>query len=343
MTDMSSTAQRPAAPSSSPQEEVAEGRASQTPLSIRLSRYALPAILVLFVVIFSLLEPELFFTTRNLRTILTTQSVLAILAIAVCLPLIIGEFDLSVGANLGLGMILVTGLSSQQGLGLVPATIIALLACTLVGVVNGLFVARGGINAFIVTLGMSTILSGAVLWYSGGNTFSSGLPTTLIDFGRGSLASIPNPVVVLAVVAVVIWFLLQWTPTGRFLHAVGGSKQAARLAGLRVDLLTVLAFTVAGLICGVAGVLEASTLGSGNPTVGPSFLLPAFAAAFLGATAIKPGSFNVVGTVVAVFTIETGIVGLEVVGVPYFVEPVFTGVVLIAAVMLTRILYRDKL
>lgn len=321
-----------------------EGRqwSSSTPLTIKLARWALPGILVLFIIVFSILEPNQFFTTQNLRIILTQQSVLAILAIGVCLPLIIGQFDLSVGAVMGLGVILVTGLPSQQGIDVVPAVAITLAACALIGLINGLFVAKIGVNAFIVTLGSSTVISGSVLWYSGGNTFtqiSSGLRT----LGGGDVGGVPNVVIVLAVVATTAWFLLEMTPVGRYLYAVGGSRDAARLAGLDVATLTILAFTLTGLISGLAGVLEASTLGSGSPTVGPPFLLPAFAAAFLGATAIKPGSFNILGTVFAVFTIQTGIVGLELVGVPYFIEPVFTGGVLIIAVVVTRILYREAL
>jgi ribose transport system permease protein len=315
---------------------------SSAPLSIRLSRFALPGILLFFIAFFSLMEPDTFFTSENARTILTTQSVLAILAIAVCLPLIIGEFDLSVGANLGLGLMLVAGLTTEQGLGLGLGVALALLACTAIGLVNGLFVAKVGINAFIVTLGMSTVLSGVVVWYSDGSTFG-GLPSALTSFGDASVAGIPTPVVVLGAVAVVVWYLLAWTPVGRYMYALGGSKEASRLAGLRVDALTIGVFVLTGFLCGVAGVLMASTLGSGNPTVGPTFLLPAFAAAFLGATAIRPGTFNVAGTVIAVFTIQTGIVGLQLMGLPYFIEPVFTGVVLIGAVVVTRVLYREAL
>lgn len=314
----------------------------QAPLSIRISRWALPMILLLFIVIFSILEPDTFATSDNAKTILKTQSVLAILAIGTCLPLIIGEFDLSVAANLGAGLMLTAGLTTQQHLPLSLAIVLALLACTTIGVINGLFVAKVRINAFIVTLGMSTVISGGVLWYSNGSTFT-GLPSALTDFGSGSVIGIPTPVIVMLIVAAVVWYLLDMTPVGRALHAVGGSREAARLSGLPVDELTIAAFALTGFIAGIAGVLLAATVGSGSPTVGSAYLLPAFAAAFLGATAIKPGVFNVPGTVIAIFTIQTGIVGLQLAGVPFFIEQVFTGTVLIAAVVITRLLYRENI
>lgn len=336
-----------AAPSTSgattaPARTAAEWAEPRVPLSLRLSRYALPAILIVFIIVFSIISPTTFATIDNFRTILVTQSVLAILAIGACIPLIVGEFDLSIGANLGLGVVLSSGLMVKEGLPVVPAVLITLAVCTLVGLVNGLFVAKVGINAFIVTLGMASIIGGGVLWYSDGTTFS-GLPPEFTAFGRGSLAGIPNPVLVLIAVGLIAWFVLAMTPVGRFLYAVGGSKEASRLSGLRVARLTIGAFTMTGLVAGVAGVLLASTLGSGTPSLGASFLLPAFAAAFLGATAFKPGVFNIPGTIVAVFTIQTGIVGLQIAGAPYFIDQVFTGVILIIAIVATRFLYKQAL
>lgn len=313
------------------------------PLSIRLARFALPFILLGFSTFFSIVKTQSFFTLDNLRGILATHSVLAILALATMLPLIIGEFDLSVGANLGLAAILVTGLPSREGQGFAVAIAAALAASTTVGLINGLLVARGGINAFITTLGTGTVVTGGILWYTGGNVFYQNIPPTLLTIGSGDAAGIPYPVVLLAATGLILWYILEHTPLGRYLYALGGSRDAARLAGVRVQVLTVCAFTACGFLAGMAGVLESATLGSGNPTVGPDFLLPAFAAAFLGATAIKPGTYNVLGTLFAVFTLQTGIVGLQLLGVPFFIEPIFNGVALIVAVGATRLLSREAL
>lgn len=310
---------------------------------LQFARFALPAILVLFVIFFSLERPDTYFAVNNLKTIVSTQAVLGILALALVLPLVIGEFDLSVGANLGLGAILVTGLPSKSGMGLAEASVFALLACTLVGLINGLFVAKVGINSLVATLATSTIIAGGVQWYTQGNVLYEHIPKGLTKLGQNELAGIPLPGVYLLIIAIAAWFVLEQTAVGRYLHALGGSKEASRLSGLNVSRLTILSFTAAGVLCGFAGILQASLLGSGNPGVGPPFLLPAFAAVFLGATTFRLGTFNVVGTVIAVFTLAAGITGLQLMGVPFFIAPIFQGVALILAVTAVRILRREAI
>ncbi|MGE0170396.1 ABC transporter permease [Nocardioides sp.] len=307
----------------------------------RAAALALPAILVGLCLLFSLLRPDTFATLDNVRAIVLTQSVLAVLSIAVLLPLVIGEFDLSVGANLGLGAVMVPGLISKQGLGLVPAILCGVAICTLVGAINGFMVAKVKIAAFIATLGMATIISGVVLWYTDSTAIYSGLPPALTDIARKSVVGVPLPGIYLVVIATAVWYVLEHTPVGRYLYALGGSRDAARLAGLGVDRLVLSTFAATGFLCGIGGVLQAASLGVGNPNVGPPLLLPAFAAAFLGATAIKVGVFNVWGTLVAVFTLAVGITGLSLLGVPTFIEPLFNGIALIVAVTATRYLRRD--
>ncbi|MGA1836621.1 ABC transporter permease [Herbiconiux sp. 11R-BC] len=313
------------------------------PRSLLFARIALPLLLVLLVVVFSILAPSTFATIDNLKTVLNLQAVLTILAIGLLLPLIVGELDLSVAANLGLGLILVTGLTSQQGVPVYLAIVIAVAACTLVGVVNGLLVTKVGINSFIVTIGMSTVLTGVIGAYTLGNVFYENIPVELTSLGKGDLFGIPLPVVYAAIVAIVVAYVLTMTPIGRFLYAIGGSKDAARLSGVPVARLTIGAFAGAGALAGIAGVVQAGILGSGNPTVGPPFLLPAFAAAYLGATAISPGTFNVWGTVIAVVTLQVGTTGLALLGAPFWLEPIFTGVALIGAVAATRYLRKEAL
>lgn len=311
------------------------------PRGVALARWALPGLLVLLVIIFSIISTDTFATVANFTTIGQQQSVLAILAIAALLPLIIGAFDVSVGGNLGLGAILATGLAAKQGLPAGVAVGAAVGICTFVGLANGLLVGVVKINPFIATLGMSTILTGTTLWYAKGSVIFQGIPHVLVSAGQNKALGVPLPVYYLLVVVVVAWYLTEFTPLGRYLFAVGGSFEAARLSGLNVTGLTVLTFTLSGFLAGVAGAVQAAQLGSGNPTVGPSFLLPAFAAAFLGATTIKVGSFNVPGTIVAVFFLAIGVNGLELNGVPSYIEPIFNGVALIAGVSLVRLLRRE--
>lgn len=251
-------------------------RNEREPRSMLFARIALPLLLVLLIVVFSILAPSTFATIANLKTVLNLQAVLTILSIGLLLPLIVGELDLSVAANLGLGLILVTGLTSQQGIPVVLAIVLAIAACTAVGLVNGLLVTTVGINSFIVTIGMSTVLTGVIGAYTLGNVFYENIPAELSALGQGNLFGIPLPVVYAAVIALIVAYVLTMTPVGRFLHAIGGSKDAARLSGIPVRRLTIGAFAGAGALAGIAGVVQAGILGSGNPTVGPPFLLPAF-------------------------------------------------------------------
>jgi ribose transport system permease protein len=313
------------------------------PAAIFTARIALPVILVLFIIIFSLLRPDTFFTTSNLSTTLNLQAVLTILCIGLLLPLIVGELDLSIAANLGLSAILVTGLTSQSGWPLPLALLTALIASTCIGVINGLLVTRVGINSFIVTIAMSALITGGIGGYTQGNVFYENIPEALTSIGRGDILGIPKPVIYATVVALVVWYLLSSTPLGRYLYAIGGSKDAARLSGISVKNLTLLAFAGAGFLAGIAGIVQSSILGSGNPTVGPPFLLPAYAAVFLGATAIQPGVFNVWGTVIAVITVQVGTTGLVLMGAPFWIEPVFQGAALLIAVIAARWLKGEEL
>lgn len=314
----------------------------RAPIGVRIARFGLPVILGLEIVFFSILKPDLFFTVSTLNTILINQSVAGIAALAALVPLVIGEFDLSVGATLGLGAILSVGLTAYTGMPWWLGLLVSLAAAAGVGLVNGLLITRVGVNSFVTTLGIQTTVTGAVLWFTGGNVIYTGVPPELVAIGSGNVFGVPIPVIIMIVIALVMYYVLDQTPAGRYFYALGGSKEASRLSGLNVRTLTVLAFVVAGLLAGVAGIVLSAKLGSGNPTVGASFLLPAFAAVFLGATAFRPGTFNVLGTVFAVFVIATGIYGLNLLGVPFFVEPIFTGLVLVAAVAATRYLRKER-
>jgi ribose transport system permease protein len=326
-------------------DAVAEPGERETPDAWRRARRrrlaeacALPVLLVVLFVAFSVLKPLEFPTLSNIRGIALTQSVLAVLALAEMLPLIAGEFDLSIGGNMTMGVVLVTGLSAMQGLPLWASVVITLIASTLVGAVNGWLVNVVRVNAFIATLAIGLILDGGAVWYTKQQVIFQGIPQGLLSFAQDRLVGIPYPVLLVAILAIVIWYFLEHTPAGRYLHAVGSNREAARLSGVDVKRFGILAFMGCGFTVGIAAITEAAIIGSGNPTIGDPFLLPTFAAVFLGATAIRVGSFNVIGTLVAVATIAIGIAGLELVGVPSYIEPIFNGAILIVAVIATRFL-----
>jgi ribose transport system permease protein len=296
-----------------------------------------------FVVFFSLERPATFATSSNFKSIVSSQAVLGILSIGLIFPLVVGEFDLSVAANLGLGLILVTGLPSKSGLALGPAIIVALLVCSGVGLLNGVLVARAGLNSLVTTLATSTIVTGAVDWYTNGTVIYNHIPPSLSSLTRGTVIGIPLAGIYLLGIAIISWFVLEQTAIGRYLYATGGSKDASRLSGLKVNRLTIGAFVAAGFLAGLGGVIQASLLNSGDPTVGPPFLLSAFAAVFLGATTIRLGVFNVVGTVIAIFTLAAGITGLQLMGAAFYIAPVFQGVALLLAIAAVRVLRREAI
>ena len=251
--------------------------------------FGLPALLIGFIMVFSVLAPTTFATLTNAKTVLSTQSVLAVLALAALLTLVIGEFDLSLGAQMGLSAILVPGLSANHALS-IPAAIAAAIATTsAVGFINGILVTKLKVSSFIATIGTAALIGAFVLAYSGGSVIFDGVPPQLLQISLFAPLGIPVPILYLTVVGLIAWTLLERTPFGRYMFAVGGSKDAARLSGINTDLITLLTFTAAGTLTGVAGVIEAGQLGSGNPSVGPSFLLTSLRGGLLGGDQLSGG------------------------------------------------------
>ncbi|MCW0194752.1 MAG: ABC transporter permease [Rhodococcus sp.] len=313
-----------------------------TPISVRAAQWALPAILLAFIGLFSVLQPSTFANQGNFTTILGSEAVLILVALAAMLPLIVGQYDLSVGANMGMASIAVAMTTSEFGFSTGAGIAVAVVLSTLLGLLNGLLVAEIGISSFVATLAVSSLLSGIVIWSTDGTVIVDNIPATLTDIGNHSILYVPIPFLLVILIAIVMGYVLRMTPTGRYLYAIGGSSEASRLSGLNVGRLTISTFAVSGFLCGIGGVLLVSKLGSANPTTGPEFLLPAFAACFLGATSIRPGNFNVTGTILAVLVLAVGSTGLQLVGVPFYIEPIFAGVVLLIAALVTRYLRKEQ-
>ena len=174
----------------------------------------------------------------------------------------------------------------------------------------------------------------AAYWVTDGQQIVIGISPHFVVLGQKLVFGLPLPVFYMIGIAIILWWLLEYTPIGRYLYAVGGNPQAARLAGVRVDRITTGAFMTSGFVAAFAGVVLAAKLGSASPDVGTSYLLPAFSAVFLGATQIKPGRVNVLGTLIAIFLLATGVKGLQLVGTPSYVKDLFNGLALIIAVAL---------
>jgi ribose transport system permease protein len=192
------------------------------------------------------------------------------------------------------------------------------------------------VDPFVATLGTAAIVFGLISWHTGGLSIIVGIPESVMRFGGGDWLGVPRVFYLLVLVAAVVYYLLEHTPYGRSLHAVGSNRQAAHLVGIRVRRTLFGSFVLSGLLAGVAGVLLLAYSGSGNPQVGPNFTLTAVAAAFLSAAAFRPGQVNVAGALVAIYFIAVNITGLQYAGVPEYVDDVFTGLVLVLALALTR-------
>ena len=294
-------------------------------------RYTTLLILIALLCVFSFLSPQ-FLTSLNLKNLLVVQVTVCCMAFATILPLIVGEFDLSLGYALGFIMMLGAFLG---GFGFGAETIIPamLVAGACIGAVNGLLRISFNISSFIVTLGVGIVLSGVTQGMSGGAVLYSGIPPILTAIGQHELLGFKVSVWFTIGIALVLVFVLEHTPFGRQLYAIGGSERVALLAGIRVNLCKVLAFAGAGLLVSVAALFELGQSGGANPLFGPELLLPAYAAAFLGVTTYRPGYFNIPGALIAIVLLAVGFNGLNLLGAPFWLQPIFNGVVLILAVI----------
>ncbi len=287
--------------------------------------------LLLALIIFFSLATDTFFSSTTARTVGTEQAVTAIAAIGLTIALAAGVFDLSIGGVIGLSNILVAQFMANYHMAIPLAILLTMAIGAGIGLVNGLLVTLVRIDPFIATLGTGSVLSAGVLITSG-NANVLGVPTSFLNLSTAEVGTIPLPVVYVAVLAVAVWYVLEWTPIGRRLYATGGAREVARLAGVKTNLYIVCSFMLSAMIASAAGVLVVSTVGTGSTEVGPSYLLPCFAAGFLGATQFRPGRFNVWGTVLAVYLLATGVKGLVLMGAATWLPELFNGLALIIAV-----------
>lgn len=306
--------------------------------STYLSKYSLVFGLLILIIFFSLMKPEVFPTVRNVGSILSDNTILTIIALGIMVPLVVGQFDLSPGFVASLAVMLTAGLLSHQNLPWPLVLVIVLAIGAMIGLFMGLLVGYLELNSLIVSLGVGSAVSGLVLFYSNGEIIFQGIPKSFIALGQTRLFGfIPLPFIYSMVLAVFVWFFMTLRPIGQKLYAIGGNRQAARLIGIDSKKYIVGAFVFSSTLASIAGFLQVSRLGAGHPTSAQAFLLPAFAAAFLGATSFRPGFYNTWGTVFAVFLVGTGTTGLFMLGADAYVQPIFNGVVLIFAITFARL------
>ena len=303
---------------------------SSSRLTQAVSVWGLLVLLVLLIVFFSVLKPETFPTYFNMRSIINNKAISALLALAVFLPMTANHFDLSAGFMLGIAQVLVIGLQGQ-GLGWIEACALVLVLGSLVGLFNGILVTVVGIDSFIATLGTGTLLYGFNEWYTGGQQVVASLPDAFTNLS-GVAFGIPLPALYVLMFSVILWVVFEYVPMGRHLYVLGANPRAAELNGISAKRYVTGAFIAAGATSAFAGIVLQSQLQVGQSSVGQEYLLPAFTAALLGATSIRPGRVNVWGTILAVAVLAVTVAGLNQLGAPFFVEPIFDGAMLILAV-----------
>ncbi|WP_460062103.1 ABC transporter permease [Streptomyces sp. YKOK-I1] len=308
--------------------------------------YGLLALTVLLVLVFSLALPRTFPTLDTLDSVLSTQSIPAILALAATIPIVTGAFDLSLGYALGLAHVMVMELIVNEGWPWPLAALTVIAGGAAVGVLNGVIVEYGRIDSFIATLGTGSMLYAVTGWVTDGGRIvpgPEGLPPAFTDLYDSTFLGLPVPAFYVLALTAALWLVLERLPLGRYLYVVGSNPRAADLLGIPTRRYTVYAFTASGLIVGIAGVLLAAQQQLGNPSVGLDYLLPAFAGALLGATAIKPGRPNALGTLVAVTVLAVGLTGIGQLGADFWTVPLFYGGTLLLAVGLAGYAARRRL
>ena len=307
-----------------------------------VSAYAVIGVWLLFIIVYGALVPETFLTAGTFRTIIGSQqnTALIFLCAALLCTIIVGEFvDMSVASNFGLSAVIVPTLVVHQDWNAWTAAIVAVVVSTAVGALNGWLVVRLGVNTIVVTLGMGTFLLGIGLWITN-MTSVFGLPREFSQVALFPIGTIPIGFFYGLVLMLFFAYVLQFTPLGRNMRFVGENREVSRLSGVRVTRIRFGAFTFAGLIAGIGGVIVTAGTGGYDATVSQMYLLPIFAATFLGSAILQPGRFNPLGTLIAIFFLSTGVIGLQMLGAAGWVQNVFYGGVLVIAVTISTVLHR---
>jgi ribose transport system permease protein len=314
----------------------AKAKSSGLRIGRHIERFALVGVWLLIIVAFSILLPGIFLSWTNFSILFATQAPGAVLALALIIPLTAGDYDLSVGATLTMSAVTIGVLNAVYHIPIGLVVPIALVIGLLIGLVNSFFIVYVRIPSLVVTLGTTSVITGLVQWMTNSSTIGGISPTLINVVSRWRLFGISYAFYYVILIAIVIWLVFEYTPLGRRILFVGRSREVARLSGIDVGRVRVGCLVASGVLASVGGVVYAGLLGAADPFSGLNYLLPAFAAAYLGATAIMPGRFNPWGAVIAVYFLATGITGLTMLGIPLWVTSAFNGAALILAVTVSQ-------
>jgi ribose transport system permease protein len=302
-------------------------------------RFSLVGLWILLIVVYGISEPDDFLQKGTFQSIFSSQVELVFLSLALICVFVVGEFDLSVASMMGLSATLVGLLAVNHHMNTILASLLAVLASGGIGVINGFLVVVIGVDAIVATLGMGTFLLGLTLALTNLQAVQ-GLSESYSQLALRDVLGLPIDFLYGLIAASLLAYVLVSTPLGLRMSFVGSSREVARLAGINVNRIRFGAYVASGLLCGLAGIIVAATLGGFDPNTSPNYLLPAFAAVFLGTAAVRPGKFNPIGTLIGLYFLQTGIIGLQLFGLTGWISQVFYGGTLVLAVAFTTVIQR---
>ncbi len=345
----------PTSPSSStPANPEAEGVATRegapadgrrrTPASVGVffQRFGVLIAFLLILIFFSVEKSSAFPTLGNLRAVLAGAAALAVLASVLTVPMIMGDFDLSIGYHTQvLGAIVVT-LMAFDGFSTGSAIIVTLACAAGIGMVLGALIAWSKVSAFVITLGAGILFQGIELRLSAGKTIFEGLSPSFVQLAGHKFLSFTLPVWIALATCVALWYVTRLTVLGRYMAAVGGNQEAARLSGVNVERMRTAGFLIVGIGAAIAAVIITSQAASAYPNAAAGLLIPAYSGVFLGAAVLRPGEFHVWGTLIGVLFMSTIQNGLTLMNYSASTTDIVQGGIFIGAVLMSRIGHRTS-
>ena len=298
-----------------------------------ISKYKSLIGLVLLCIVITIVTPN-FLSVSNITNVFTQVSVNAIIAIGMTFVILTGGIDLSVGSTLAISGAVGASIVKSTG-NVFLAIIVAAVIGIAVGLINGLLVSKGKLQAFIVTLATMTIFRGATLVFTDGTPISK-LPEAFVKIGNGKLGFMPIPVIITIIIAIIAVYALSQTRFGRYLYALGGNEDASRLSGINTDKIKTLVYVVSGFASAIAGVIITSRIGSASPNAGTGFELDAIAAVVIGGASLAGGEGTITGTSIGALIIGGLNNGLNLMNVSPFYQSIVKGLVILIAVLLDK-------
>lgn len=296
--------------------------------------------LIIMCIALSLATPN-FLNQYNLGIVVRQASFVALVALGQTLVLITGGIDLSVGSVAGLSSILGAIIMTSTPINPYLAALIAILLGMIFGIINGVFISKIGLNPFIVTLATGEAFAGIILVITRGYPVL-GIPPSFRYLGQGMVGPVPVPVVILILIAIVLAYILKNTPFGRYIYAIGGNEDAAKLVGIRVDKIKISVYALSGMLAALAGIIFVSRANAGQCTIGASWLMPSVTAAIIGGTSLSGGEGTILGTLIGAILMGVLANGIVLLNVSSYWERVIIGVVVLVAVIIDIIRKRNR-